>query len=60
MSFYVYEPAEKEFLAEDETTWTSSVFEAAPFASRELAEDAATRVLGEGHGAFVFDDGIES
>lgn len=60
MAFYVYEPAEKEFLAEDETTWTESMFEAAAFSSRTEADDAATKKLGEGHGAFVFDDGIEA
>jgi hypothetical protein len=60
MSFYVYEPVEKEFLAENKSTWTESMFLAANFDSREAAEHAATSELGEGHGAFVLDDGIES
>jgi len=60
MAFYVYQPVEREFIAEDEKTWTDSVFEAANFPSREAAEDAASQLLGDAHGAFVFDDGIES
>lgn len=60
MSFFVYNPAEHEFLSEDEKTWTSSVFSAAGFTSRDLADDIATRELGDGHGAFIFDDGIEA
>lgn len=60
MSFYVYEPVERFFLAEDERSWTSDLFSANGFASRHLAEAVATRELGEGHGAFVLDDGIES
>ena len=60
MAFFVYQPVEREFLAEDEKTWTDSFFEAANFSSREDAEDAATQLLGDAHGAFVFDDGIEA
>lgn len=60
MSFYVFKPVEREFLADDERTWTPHFFSAAGFNSRELADDIATRELGDGHGAFVLDDGIES
>jgi len=60
MSFYVYQPVEHEFLAEDKHTWTDNFFSAFGFASREMADEAATDVLGEAHGAFVLDDGIES
>jgi hypothetical protein len=59
MTFYVYQPVEREFLAEDVKTWTESFFEAANFPTREVAEQAASHVLGEAHGAMVFDDGIE-
>jgi hypothetical protein len=60
MSFYVYRPIERVFLADDEKRWTPDFFEAAGFTSRELADDIATRELGEGHDAYVLDDGIES
>jgi hypothetical protein len=60
MSFYVYQATERMFLAEDEHTWTPDFFSAAGFASRVLADDIATRELGEGHGAYVLDDGVEA
>lgn len=59
MSFYVYRPVARVFLADDEKTWTPDFFEAAGFTSRELADDIALRELGEGHDAYVLDDGIE-
>lgn len=59
MSFYVYRPATREFLADDERTWTPDFFSAAGFTSRQLADDIAVRELGEGHDAYVLDDGIE-
>ena len=59
MSFYVYRPTAREFLADDERTWTPDFFSAAGFASRQLADDIALRELGEGHDAYVLDDGIE-
>jgi hypothetical protein len=58
--FYIFRPLAREFLAEDEKSWTPSFFEAAAFTSRELADSIADRELGEGHDAYVFDDGIES
>lgn len=60
MSFYVYRPIEHDFLAGDERSWTPDFFSASGYTSRELADDIATRQLGEGHGAFVFDDGIDT
>lgn len=60
MSFYVYRPAERTFLAADEKGWTPDFFDAAGFASRELADDIAVRELGQGHDAYVLDDGIEA
>lgn len=59
MTFFVFQPAEREFLAEDERSWTLDFFSAAGFTSRELAEGVAVRELGEGHGAYVFDDGLD-
>jgi hypothetical protein len=59
MPFYVFHPSEREFLSEDEPSWTADFFSAAGFTSRELADDVAARELGEGHGAYVFDDGID-
>jgi hypothetical protein len=59
MSFYVYRAVERVFLAEDEKSWTPSMFDAAAFTSREQADDIAVRELGEGHDAYVLDDGIE-
>lgn len=59
MSFYVYRPAERLFLADDEKTWTPDFFSAAGFTSRDLADDIAVRELGEGHDAWVFDDGSD-
>lgn len=59
MSCYVYRALERVFLAADERTWTPDFFEAAGFASRELAEGIAVRELGEGHDAYILDDGIE-
>lgn len=59
MTFYLFQPAEREFLSEDERSWTPVFFSAAGFATRELADDVATRELGEGHGAYIFDDGID-
>jgi hypothetical protein len=58
MSFYVYRALERVFLADDERSWTPDFFDAAGFASRDLADDIATRELGEGHDAYVLDDGI--
>lgn len=60
MSFYVYRPVERDLLAGDERSWTPDFFSANGFTTCELADDIATRELGEGHGAFVLDDGIES
>ena len=59
MSFYVYRPSERVFLAEDEKGWTEDMFSAASFASRRLADDIAVRELGAGHYAYVLDDGLE-
>ncbi len=59
MSFCVYRPVGRVFLADDEKTWTPDFFEAAGFTSRELADEIAVRELGEGHDAYVLDDGIE-
>ena len=59
MSFYVYRPSDRVFLADDERSWTPDFFEAAGFASRDLADDIALRQLGDGHDAYVLDDGIE-
>ena len=59
MSFYVYRPVERVFLAEDEKNWTEDMFSAASFASRQLGDDSAVRELGEGHDAYVLDDGLE-
>jgi hypothetical protein len=60
MSFYVYRAIERQFLAEDEKSWTPDFFSAAAFSERQLAEDIAVRQLGEGHDAYVFDDGIDA
>lgn len=60
MSFYVYRAIERVFLADDEKSWTPDFFEAAGFASRDLADDIAVRELGDGHDAYVLDDGIET
>ena len=60
MSFYVYRPVERVFLAEDEKNWTEDMFSAASFTSRQLGEDIAVRELGEGHDAYVLDDGLEA
>ena len=60
MSFYVYRPAQRMFLADDEKTWTPDFFEAAGFESRDLADAIAVRELGEGHDAWVFDDGSKT
>ncbi len=57
MSFYIYRPTECEFLAEDEKAWTSDMFSAAGFTSREMADQIALRELGPGHDAYVLDDG---
>lgn len=59
MAFYVYRPIVRVFLSDDERSWTPDIFEAAAFASRELADDVAIRELGEGHDAWVLDDGEE-
>lgn len=60
MSFYVYRPLARVFLAVDEKTWAESMFDAAEFTSRELAEQIAERELGEGHDAYVLDDGVDA
>lgn len=60
MSFYVYNAVERVFLAEDEGSWTPDLFSAAGFSTRQRAEDIAIRQLGEGHGAYVLDDGIDA
>ena len=60
MSFYVYRPVERVFLAEDEKNWTEDMFSAASFASRQLGDDIAVPELGEGHDAYVLDDGLEA
>lgn len=59
MAFYIYRPSEREFLAEDEKSWTEDFFSAAAFTSRELADDIAVRELGEGHDGYVLDDGAD-
>ena len=59
MSFYVYRALQRKFLAADERSWTPDFFEAAGFTSRDLAHAIAVRELGEGHDAYVLDDGIE-
>jgi hypothetical protein len=59
MSFHVYRPSERVFLADDERSWTPDFFGAAGFTSRDLANDIALRELGDGHDAYVLDDGIE-
>ena len=59
MTFYVYEPANREFLADGEKRWTEDIFAAVSFTTRELAGDIAERELGPGHGAYVLDDGVE-
>jgi hypothetical protein len=59
MSFYVYRAIERTFLASDEHAWTPDFFDAAAFSTRELADDIAVRELGEGHDAYVLDDGID-
>lgn len=60
MTCYIYRPTERTFLADDEQSWTPDMFGAAGFTSRQLAEDIATRELGEGHDAYILDDGIEA
>jgi len=64
MSFYVYRAIERTFLApppsaDEPIWWTESFFDAASFASREQADAAAVSQLGEGHDAYVLDDGID-
>ncbi|NCT98717.1 MAG: hypothetical protein GXD23_15225 [Comamonadaceae bacterium] len=59
MSFYVYRPTARTFLADDEKAWTDCLFSAACFTSRELAEQIAQRQLGPGHDAYVLDDGVD-
>ncbi|MBS0230370.1 MAG: hypothetical protein JSS52_04330 [Proteobacteria bacterium] len=59
MSLYIYRPAGQVFLADDEKSWTPSFFDAAGFESRELAEQIAVRELGEGHDAYILDDGMD-
>lgn len=59
MSFCIYRPTERLFLADDEKHWTIDFFDAALFTSRQLAEDIAVRELGEGHDAYVLDDGVD-
>ncbi|MDA8093300.1 MAG: hypothetical protein M0T84_05195 [Betaproteobacteria bacterium] len=59
MSYYIYRPVERVFLSDDEQSWTEDMFCAASFSSRALAENIATRELGDGHDAYVFDDGID-
>jgi len=59
VSFYVYRPVHREFLADDEKSWTPSFFDAAGFESRDLADAIALRELGPGHDAEIFDDGGE-
>lgn len=58
MSFYVYRPLQRVFLADDEQIWTDSIFEAAAFSTRALADEAAERAIGPGHDGYVLDDGI--
>ena len=57
MGLYVSAPRQR--LSDDERTWTPDFFSAAGFTSRQLADDIALRELGEGHDAYVLDDGIE-
>lgn len=59
MTCYVYRPIERVFLADDEKDWTPDFFSAAGFKTRDLADAIAVRELGEGHDAYVLDDGIE-
>jgi hypothetical protein len=56
----VFRALERVFLADDERGWTPDFFGAVGFSSRDLADDIATRELGEGHDAYVLDDGIEA
>lgn len=55
--FMIYRPITREWLSEDEKTWTADMFDAAGFTTRTLAESIAVRELGEGHDAYVLDDG---
>lgn len=57
--FYVYRPSERLWLDADEKFWGSDFHGAAAFATRELADAIAIRELGEGHDAYVLDDGSE-
>ncbi|KVP84517.1 hypothetical protein WJ95_20355 [Burkholderia ubonensis] len=59
MAFYIYRPASREFLAEDEKSWTPDMFDAASFTTRQFAEAIAERELGKGHDARVLDDGAD-
>lgn len=59
MSFVIYRPVERVFLADDEKNWTSSLFDAAGFTSRQLADQVAERELGPGHDASILDDGLD-
>jgi hypothetical protein len=57
MSFYIYRPVPRQFLADDEKSWTPSMLEAAEFMSRSLAAGIAARELGKVNDAVVLDDG---
>lgn len=59
MTFYVYRPAERTFLSEDEKSWTPDMFSAAGFTDRQTADQIALRELGPGHDAHVLDDGVD-
>lgn len=57
--FYVYRPSDLLWLDADEKSWGSDFYSAAGFKTRELADSIAIRELGEGHDAYVLDDGSE-
>lgn len=59
MAFYIYRPVSREFLAEDEKSWTPDMFDAAVFYTRDFAGTIAERELGKGHDARVLDDGAD-
>jgi hypothetical protein len=59
MAFYIYRPADHDFLADDEHSFTEDIYAAAVFTSRKLAEEIADREFGEGHGAYILDDGAD-
>ena len=57
MAFYIYVPTERGFLASDHRNWTHDLYDAATYGTRNEAESDAEGYLGEGHGAYILDDG---